>query len=43
MFLRPNFIALNSFHDPETYMSYKFVIYLVMVNLKKKKKKKSGF
>ena len=38
MFLRPNFIALNSFHDLETYMSYKLVIYLVLVNFKKKKK-----
>ena len=41
-FLRPNFIALNSFHALETYRSYKLVIYLVMVNLKKKKKKKTG-
>ena len=40
MFLRPNFIALNSFHDLETYMPYKLVIYLVLVNFKKKKKKK---
>ena len=43
MFLRPNFIALNSFHDLETYMSYKLVIYLVIVNFKKKKKKLIGF
>ena len=40
MLLRPNFIALNSFHDLETYMSYKLVIYLVMANLKKKNTKK---